>query len=104
MTKEIKKLYKFLKLSIYANEDEILSNQKMQIKTVRAKALKKNIDCSKQVEEIVLATNTILDYVKKEGCPQQKNPPKEISVSDILSGLFACVMLIILCFVCMYTM
>lgn len=100
MPKEIKKLYKFLGLNIDAQYEQIVNNQKSLIKTIRAKAIKNGIDCKNQVDQIVLATNKVLNYVQTNGYPKIKKPLFKTTLSDVLSGLFACFLLLAICIAC----
>lgn len=95
MPKEIKKHYHFMDLSYSSTIDEIKEREKVMIKILRAKAIKKRKSFNDKIEQIVNSTNEIVEYVEKNGVPNVQDSTFVTPKNNIFTQLFILLTLII---------
>ena len=69
MTRELKKCYYYLDLSFNATVEQVKTQEKILIKILRAKALKKGVSQKKKIDKIVYCANMIEENIIKNGIP-----------------------------------
>ena len=88
MPKEIKKFYNFMNLSYSASIEEVQEREKVMIKVLRAKAIKKHKSYNLEINKVVSSANGIVDYIEKNGVPNKRdflfNTPKSSLISQII--------------------
>ena len=96
MSKEIKNLFDYMNLDYNASEDEIKSRQKVMIKVLRAKGIKKGKSYTKKIEEINQKTSQILDYIAIYDNSNEKNPHFKITAHELSSMEFVLIIVLII--------
>ncbi|MBE5741473.1 MAG: hypothetical protein E7351_02990 [Clostridiales bacterium] len=104
MTKELKKCYQYLDLPYDADEEQILTREKVLIKILHAKALEKGVSYDKKVDKIVKCTNIIMENIKNNGIPKENRHYFENSFETIISLIFAFILVGIVCVVSFITL
>ena len=99
MPKEIKKHYNFMDLSYSSSVDEIKEREKVMIKILRAKAIKKGISNNNKIEQVANSANQLVAYVEKNGISNIKDNMFETPKSSIVSQCFvlAAVVFMLIC-------
>lgn len=95
MTKEIKKCFYRLNLPFSATEEEILTNEKVRIKILRAKAVKNKRSYEEKISKVVDDTKTILDYIKNNGPINAKEPLFETPIKAIYTQIVVLICVVI---------
>ena len=97
MTKEIKKCYYHLDLPFSATEEEVRVKEKMLIKILRSKAIKKGKSCKEDIDKVANSADEIVEYIKKNGVPQVEPPHFKTSPQDVLTQLVCMILAIVFC-------
>ncbi len=97
MTKEIKKNYYHLDLPFTATEEEVRIKEKMLIKILRAKGMKKGKSYKDQIDKVAYSADEIVAYIKENGVPNVAPPHFKASVNDVLSQLVCMILSIVFC-------
>lgn len=97
MTKEIKKHYYYLDLHFNATEEEIRIKEKMLIKILRYKAIKKGKSYKEEIDKVAKSADEIVDYIKKNGVPDKERPHFKSSVQDVLTQFIFMILAFVFC-------
>ena len=99
MPKEIKKHYHFMDLSYSSTLDQIKEREKVMIKILRAKAIRKRRSYNNEIEQVISATNSLIDYVEKNGVSNINDSLFDTPKSNIISQaiVLAAVVAILIC-------
>ncbi len=93
MTKDIKRYYHFLDLPYDATIEDVQSRQKVMIKVLRAKAIKRGVSYKKKINKIAVIGEEVINYIKGYGV----QPPEKIlfdtKTSDLLTQIFLLVII-----------
>ena len=73
MPKEIKQYYQFMNLSYSSTIEQVEEREKVMIKILRAKAIKKNKSNNEKIDQVVMSANGIIGYIEKNGVPNIKD-------------------------------
>ena len=104
MIKDIKKYYNRLNLNYTATEEQALLNQKIKIKILRAKLIKKNrlfsgdkkfeikaqrinLAYSRKIEQVKADTGRVLEYIKANGQLRKKEPIFDTPISSLFNQI-----------------
>lgn len=99
MPKEIKKYYHFMDLSYSSTLDQIKEREKVMIKILRAKAIRKRKSYNQEIEQVVKTTNCLVEYVEKNGISNVEDTLFDTPKSNIISQaiVLAAVVAILIC-------
>ena len=95
MPKEIKKYYQFMNLSFSSTIEQVEEREKVMIKILRAKAIKKNKPNKEKINQVVISANGIVEYIEKNGVPNIKDNMFNTTKTSIFSQLLMLIALII---------
>ena len=88
MPKEIKRFYNFMDLSYSSTIEQVQEREKVMIKVLRAKAIKKKKSYNEKIAEVVTSADGIVEYIEKNGVPNKSdnlfNTPTKSIISQIL--------------------
>ena len=88
MTKEMKRYYHFLDLPYNATIDDVRSRQKVLIKVLRAKAIKRGISYKKKINKIAIVGEEIINFIKGYGVQPPEKVLFDTKISDLITQLF----------------
>lgn len=95
MIKQIKKCYYRLNLPYTATEEQIITNEKILIKVLRAKAIQKGISNKAKIEQVKADTKVVLQCVKENKNIELKDINFDTSFKGIIIQI--CVLAMIIC-------
>ena len=87
MPKEIKKFYNFMDLPYSSTVEQVQEREKVMIKLIRAKAIKKNQSYKIKIDKIVSSANGIVNYIEKNGVPNKPDSMFRTSKISIISQI-----------------
>lgn len=87
MPKEIKQCYQHMDISFSSTVEEIKEREKVMIKLLRAKAIKKKKSYNNQINKVVNSANNILDYINKNGIPNVTDSLFETPLASIITQI-----------------
>lgn len=88
MPKEIKNHYHFMDLSYSSSIDEVKEREKVMIKILRAKAIKKGKSCNSQIQQVANSANKIVEFIEKNGIPNMVDIRFVTSKNSIITQMF----------------
>lgn len=88
MTKEIKKYYHFLDLPYDATIEDVKARQKVMIKVLRAKAIKRGVSYSKQINKIAIVGEEVISFINGYGVQPAQKEWFKIDRGQVLTQLF----------------
>ena len=88
MTKELKKCYYCLDLPFNATKEQVLTQEKILIKILRARALKTGKSQKKKIDKIVHSANKIQENLEKNGIPDVKECSFNSTGKELSTQLF----------------
>jgi len=97
MPKEIRKFYNFMNLSYSSSIEEVQEKEKVMIKILRAKAMRKHKSYGKEINKVVDSANKLVDYIEKNGVPNKRDNlfnTSNLSIMTQLIMLFAVIMVL----------
>ena len=83
MPKEIKKLFDFLNLEYNSSVEDIKARQRVLIKVLRAKGIKKGKSYVEKIDKVNSATNQILAYVSVYNNSNEPTPFYKTTTYDL---------------------
>ena len=95
MPKEIKKFYNFMNLSYSSSFEEVQDREKVMIKVLRAKAIKKHQSYNDEINKVVASANGIMGYIEKNGVPNKRDFLFNTSKSSLISQIIVLMTLLI---------
>ena len=88
MTKELKKCYYYLDLPFNVDIDKVKAQEKVFIKILRAKALKKGVSQKKKIDKVVDCANKIISNIEKNGIPTDKETNLHATGAELATQVF----------------
>ena len=87
MPKEIRKFYNFMNLSYSSIIEEVQEREKVMIKVLKSKAMKKHKSYDDKINEVVISAKGIVEYIEKNGVPNIKDNLFNTSKSSLIAQL-----------------
>lgn len=97
MTKDIKRFYKFFDLDYDATIDDVRIREKSMIKVARAKAIKSGKSNKRKINEIVLISEQLVDFIESNGVQPKENVLFDIKLGDIITQLSLAFIAFVVC-------
>ncbi len=104
MPKEIKKYYNFMDLSYASTVEQVQEREKVMIKMLRAKAIKKNKSYNEKIDEVVVSANGIIEYIEKNGVPNKLDNLFNTPTKSIISQFIILTALAVVLFCSIYAL
>ena len=99
MPKEIIKYYNFMDLSFSSTIEQVQEREKVMIKLLRAKAIKKKKSYNEQINQVVVSANEIVGFIEKNGVPNKVdslfNTPTKSIISQII--ILSALLIVLIC-------
>ena len=102
MTKEIKKCFYRLNLHFHASIDEVLINEKIKIKILRAKQIKTKRSYTKKINQVVADSNVVIDFIKNNGPIPYKEPLFDTPIKSIFTQLVILIFMVVMFITCLF--
>jgi len=103
MPKDIKKFYNFMNLSFSSTVEEVQEREKVMIKILQAKAMKYNKNYQSEIDKVVNAANSIVEYINKNGIPNKKDNWFKTSKTSIFIQILMLVSVIVVLYMTIYS-
>ena len=97
MPKEIKKLFDFMNLEYNSSVEDIKSRQRVLIKVLRAKGIKRGKSYAEKIDKVNSATNQILAYISVHDNSNEPIPFYRTTTYDLSTLGFSLLIAIIIC-------
>ncbi len=97
MPKDIKKLFDYMNLEYNSSAEEVQSKQKVLIKVLRAKGMKRGKSYNAEIDKVNKASAQILDYLSAHDNKNEPIPFYKTSTSELSTLAFSLVIAIIIC-------
>ena len=97
MPKEIKKLFDFMNLEYNSSVEDIKSRQRVLIKVLRAKGIKRGKSYVEKIDKVNSATNQILAYVIVHDNSNEPTPFYRTTTYNLSTLGFSLLISIIIC-------
>jgi len=104
MPKEIRKFYNFMNLSYSSSIEEVQEKEKVMIKILRAKAMRKHKSYGKEINKVVDSANKLVDYIEKNGVPNKRDNLFNTSSSSIMTQLIMLFAVIMVLYFAIYSL
>lgn len=88
MTKEMKRYYHFLDLPYDATIEDVRSRQKIMIKVLRAKAIKRGVSYKKKINKIAIIGEEIINFIKGYGVQPAEKVLFDTKLNDFITQIF----------------
>ena len=102
MKKSLNKCYLNLDLPYSASIEDVLSREKALIKILQSKEKEKNISCEKEIQEIEFSAKAIVENIKVNGIPNEKEHRFEASNESIFGLFVVFAFVALICFFSFY--
>ena len=102
MEKDLKKCYQDLELPYNATIEQVEAREKALIKILSAKENNKKISYEREIGEVKISANKIVENIKKHGIPKEENHDFEASNESVAGILIVFVFVVIICFFSFY--
>ena len=98
MEKSLRKCYECLDLQFSSTIEQVEAREKALIKIFKAKEKDEKISCKKEIEEIKIAKEKIIENIIKNGVPNDKTHHFETSNESIVALIIVCFCVGLLCY------